>query len=102
MTQKLTAGQIRNLGFDWPRYEIIRQNWVLEDDGKVNLSKTIEEMQTSQAFYKKQLNQAFSFKMKYGADYSDFTDRHEEYAHMYHEFEKAISYLNKIMQAIEK
>ena len=101
MVSKLPVDAIRNLGFDWPKYALIEQYCVIQD-GKVDLAKTIEDMQSSRTFYRKQLNEAFAFKMQTGADYSDFTDRHDEYARMERELSQAIAYLEKIMAALEK
>ena len=81
MVRKLSEHDIRDLGFDWPKYALIEEYKVIED-GKVDLTKTIEKMQSSRAYYRKQLNQAFNFKQQTGADYSDFTDRFDDNARM--------------------
>ena len=95
---KLSVHEIQKLGFDWPRYALVEQYSEMQD-GKVNLSSTIEKLRSSRAFYRGQLNQAFAFKQQTGADYSDFTDRHDEYALMERELRQAITYLEKIVQA---
>ena len=101
MVGKLTADAIQKLGFDWPKYALIEQYCVIQD-GKVDLAKTIEGMQSSRRFYRKQLNEAFAFKMQTGADYTDFTDRHDEYARMERGLSEAIAYLEKIVAAFER
>jgi hypothetical protein len=58
-------------------------------------------LQSSRAYYKKQLNQAFNFKMQTGADYSDFTDRFDDNARMERELGEAIAYLQRIAAASE-
>jgi hypothetical protein len=100
MVRKLSARDIRDLGFDWPKYALIEEYKVIED-GKVDLAKTIERMQSSRSYYRKQLNQAFNFKQQTGADYADFTDRFDDNARMERELGQAIAYLQEIMEAIE-
>jgi hypothetical protein len=89
---------IRNLGFEWPRYTLVEQYAVMEDD-KVNLTQTIEKLDSSRAFYQGQLNAAYAFKQQHSADYSDFTDRFDDYARMRRDLGAAISYLEEIIQA---
>ena len=101
VARKLSARDIRNLGFDWPKYAIIAEYCVMED-GKVDLTKTTERLQSSRAYYKRQLNEAFAFKMQTGADYSDFTDRFDDNAKASRELGQAISYVEAIIEAAEK
>ena len=101
MAWKLSVDDIQNLGFDWPKYALIEEYCVIED-GKVDLAKTIEGMQSSRAYYKKQLAEAFAFKMQSGADYSDFTNRFDDNARMERQLGEAISYLEEIIEAAEK
>ena len=101
VVRKLSAHDIRNLGFDWPKHALIEEYCVLED-GKVDLTGTIERMQSSRAYYQKQLDEAFAFKMQTGADYSDFTDRFDDNARMNRELGQAISYLEEIIEAAEE
>jgi hypothetical protein len=96
--QRLSAYDIQNLGFDWPKVALIGKYCVTED-GKVDLIRTIERMQSSRAYYRKQLNEAFAFKMRTGADYSDFTDRFDDNARMDRELGRAIAYLEEIVEA---
>jgi len=51
--------------------------------------------------YKKQLDEAFAFKMRSGADYSDF-NRYDDNARMNRKLGEAISYLEEIIEASEK
>jgi hypothetical protein len=99
MTPKLSVNAIRSLGFDWPKYPIIEEYCVMED-GKVDLTPTIEGMQASRAVYEGQLNAAFAFKMQSGADYSDFTDRFDDYARMHRDLGVAITYLSEIVKRV--
>ena len=101
MAWKLSVDDIQNLGFDWPKYALIEEYCVIED-GKVDLAKTIGKMGSSRAYYKKQLDEAFAFKMRFGADYSDFTNRYDDNARMNHELGEAISYLEEIIEAAKK
>jgi len=98
---KLSANEIRNLGFDWPKYLLVEEYCVM-DGGKVDLAKTIEGLQASRAFYKRQLTEAYAFKTQHGADYSDFTDRFDEYARMDRDLGVVISYLERIIGAAEE
>jgi hypothetical protein len=98
MAHKLSAYDIQRLGFDWPKYALIRECCVIED-GKIDLTRTIEGLQSSQAYYQKQLRDAFNFKVQSGADYSDFTDRFDDYARIERDLGLAISYLEKIVEA---
>jgi hypothetical protein len=45
------------------------------------------------------LNEAYAFKRNTGADYSDFTDRFDEYARMERELGRAIAYLQELVEA---
>ena len=101
MVRKLFGDDIQSLGFDWPKHALIEQYCVIED-GKVDLTRTIERMQSSRAYYKKQLDEAFAFKMQTGADYSDFTDRFDDNARANRELGQAISYLEEIIEAAEE
>ena len=96
MACKLTITDIRNLGFDWPRYPFIEGYCVKEDD-KINLTQTLEKMQSSRTYYKKQLNDAFAFKRQTGADYSDFSDQFDDYARMERELGEAITFIEEII-----
>ncbi len=96
MVKNLSADEVRKLGFDWPKYALILEYCVVED-GKIDLRRTLERMQSSRAYYRKQLDEAFAFKWRHGADYSDFTDRFDDYARMSRELGAAISYLEQIL-----
>jgi hypothetical protein len=96
---KLSVDEIQNLGFEWPKYPLVEGYAVIED-GKVDLDKTVEDLDKSRTFYRGQLNAAFNFKQQTGADYSDFTDRFDEYARKERELRVAIAYLREIMAAL--
>ena len=98
MTQKLSERELQGLGFDWPKHALIEKYCVMED-GKIDLDRTLESMQSSRSFYRGQINQAFNFKQQTGADYSDFTDRFDEYSRMNRELSVAIAYLEEIIEA---
>jgi len=55
LVRKLSAYDIQNLGFDWPKYALIEEYCIMEN-GKVDLTRTIERVQSSRAFYKRQLD----------------------------------------------
>ena len=98
MTRKLSERELQGLGFDWPKHALIEKHCVMED-GKIDLDRTLESMQSSRSFYRGQINQAFNFKQQTGADYSDFTDRFDEYARMNRELSVTIAYLEEIIEA---
>ncbi len=98
MSLRLSINDIRRLGFEWPKQALIEEYAIIED-GKVDLGKTLDRMQASQAFYKGQLNAAYAFKMQSGADYSDFTDRFDDYARRHRDLGVSIAYLEEIIEA---
>jgi hypothetical protein len=97
---KLPIEGISNLGFVWPKYPLVEEYAVIEDD-QIDLAGTVEKLDRSRAFYRGQLNAAFNFKQRTGADYSDFTDRIDEYARKERALRVAIAYLREIMAALE-
>ena len=99
MTPKLSVRELRDMGFDWPKHALIEEHCVMEH-GQVDLDRTLGSMQSSRSFYQGQINQAFNFKQQTGADYSDFTDRFDEYARMKRELGVAIAYLEEIIAAV--
>ena len=98
MVRRLSADEIRKLGFDWPRLVLIEE-YCAGEDSEIDLYKLIERMQSSRARYQKQLNDAYAFKQQTGADYSDFTDRFDDYARATRELSQAIAYLEEIIEA---
>jgi hypothetical protein len=101
VVRRLSPHDIRSLGFEWPRCALIEEYCVVED-GQVDLVGTIEGMQSSRAYYRRELDEAFAFKMRTGADYSDFTDRFDDNVRMHRELGQAISYLEEIVEAAEE
>jgi hypothetical protein len=101
VVRKLSVDDIQSLGFAWPKYALLEEYCVLEE-GKVDLTRTMERLQSSRACYKRQLDEAFAFKMQTGADYSDFTDRFDDNARMHRDLGQAISYLGEIIEAAEE
>ena len=99
MTPKLSVRELQDMGFDWPKHVLIEEYCFMEH-GKVDLDRTLESMQSSRSFYRGQINQAFNFKQQTGADYSDFTDRFDEYSRRSHELGVAIAYLEEIIGAV--
>ena len=85
--------------YDWPKHALIEEYCSMEH-GKVDLDRTLQSMQSSRSFYQGQINQAFNFKQQTGADYSDFTDRFDEYARMKRELSAAIAYVEEIIKAV--
>ena len=99
MAPKLSVRELRAMGFDWPKHALIEE-YCLMEHGKVDLDGTLQSMQSSRAFYRGQINQAFNFKQQTGADYSDFTDRFDEYSRRSRELGEAIAYLEEIIEAV--
>jgi hypothetical protein len=101
MNPTLSVADIRDLGYDWPKYALVEKHCEMHD-GKVDLVRTMENMRSSRAYYQSQLNQAFNFKQQTGADYSDFTDRFDDDARMERELGVAIAYVEQIIAALER
>jgi hypothetical protein len=99
MNTTFSVNDIRKRGYEWPKYALVQQYAVIED-GRVDLSTTIERLRSSRSFYRRQLNEAYAFKRNTGADYADFTDRFDEYARMERELGRAIAYLEEIVEAL--
>jgi hypothetical protein len=95
---KLTITTIQTLGFAWPKYPVIEQ-YCEPDEDQIDLDTLLERLHASRAYYQKQLDEAYAFKSKTGADYSDFTDRFDEYARKHQDFARAVRYLEEIIQA---
>jgi hypothetical protein len=94
----LSVREIEKLGFEWPKYALVEQYSEMQG-GQVDLDAAIEKLRSSRSFFWGQLNQAFAFKQQTGADYADFTDRHDEYAMMERKLREAIAYLERIVEA---
>ena len=97
----MTPQLIRELGFDWPKYPIIEKYCVYKND-EPHLFKTLEKMWSSKAFCKKQINDAYKFKMQNNVDYSDFTTNLDDIVHKEHQLSQAINYIEKIIEAAKK
>ena len=95
----MSAQDIENLGFDWPKYAVIEEYYVIED-GEVDLVRRTKGMRSSQACYRNQLDAAFTFKTCTGADHSDFTDRFAD-PRMDRGLGQAMSCLEEIIEAAE-
>lgn len=93
-----SAEEIREMGFEWPKLPVIQEEQILRQ-GKVDLVATLETLESSHAFYRRQTSDAFNFKSRYAADYSDFTDRYDEYASKLHQYGRAITYIQGVIQA---
>jgi hypothetical protein len=100
-TLSLSEDDIRALGFEWPKHALIEEYCVTEDRG-IDLSRTIERLESSRAYYRGQLNEAFAFKQQTGADYADFTDRFDDNARMHRQLSQAVAYLEEIVAAAGK
>jgi hypothetical protein len=99
MAARLSEHDLQGLGFEWPKYAVIEATSVVED-GKIDLTRTIERLRSRRSHYQEQLNAAFAFKMQTGADCSDFTDRFDDYARMRRDLDTAIAYLEQIIEAM--
>jgi hypothetical protein len=99
MTHVLSAEQIQGLGFDWPGYALIEEYLVSEGD-RMDLAEMIRRMQSSRAFYQKQIDEAYAFKRQTGADYSDFSERFDDFVRMERQLGQCIAYLGEIMAAM--
>jgi hypothetical protein len=95
---KLKVTEIEEMGFEWPRYQALQEQAVRADQ-TIDLVETMAALESSRDFYKRQVNEAYAFKQQTGADYADFTDRHEENSRQYYELGRAIAYLREIINA---
>ena len=98
MESTLSVKKIHTLGFEWPKTATIQEYCIVEK-GKVNIDKTLDHLRQSRAFYKKQITAAYNFKTRTGADYSDFTDKFDDYVRMERLLGEAIKYLEEILAA---
>lgn len=98
MTRKLPERALRDLDLGWPKHALVEEYCVVEE-GKVDLDRTLAGLQSSRAFYQGQIKEAFRFKQQTRADYSDFTDRFEEYARMERALGVAIAYVEEVIAA---
>jgi hypothetical protein len=99
MASKPSVNDIRQRGYEWPRYALVEEYAVIEE-GRVDLFATLEALRSSRSFYRRQLNAAYAFKRNTGADYADFTDHFDEYARVERELGRAITYLEEIAEAL--
>jgi alpha-beta hydrolase superfamily lysophospholipase len=99
MTARLSVDELRARGFDWPKYALIEEHCVVQE-GQVDLDATVEKLQSSRAYYRRQLTQAFNFRQQTGADYSDISDRYDDDARMERDLGAAIAYLQEIIQSL--
>ena len=98
MKHTLSVDKICNMGFEWPKTSAIQEFCVVEN-GKVNLDKSLDKIRTNCAYYKNQITAAYKFKTQTGADYSDFTDKFDDYVQMERLLGEAVTYLEKIVAA---
>ncbi len=66
----------------------------------VDLAAILEKLLASLAHYQELLNQAFNFKVRTGADYSDFTDRFDEYVRSNRELKASVKYVEQIIEKL--
>jgi hypothetical protein len=68
----------------------------------VNIDKSLAHLRKSHSFYNSQITAAYNFKTRTGADYSDFTDKFDDYVRMKRLLGEAIKYLEQILAAYRK
>ena len=98
MENIISAKRIRGLGFDWPKTATVQEYTIVENGG-VNIDKSLANLRKSRAFYKNQITAAYNFKTRTGADYSDFTDKFDDYVRMERLLNEDIKYLEQILAA---
>ncbi|GIV96877.1 MAG: hypothetical protein KatS3mg057_1534 [Herpetosiphonaceae bacterium] len=89
MTHGIDPDDLRRYGFQWPKYAIIEQRLNSAAD-PIHLSALKQSLYTDLIYYEQQLQEAYAFKHQIGADYSDFTDRYDEYAERYRQLQQAV------------
>lgn len=97
----LSIEKIMALGFEWPHTTTI-QAYAVVENGKVNMDKTLAHLRQSFTFYNNQITAAYNFKTQTGADYSDFTDKFDDYVRMERQLREAIHYMEQIQIALSK
>jgi hypothetical protein len=100
MSNMPTEEEIRNLGFDWPKFELIRRHVVDERD-TIDLRQLLARLRSGQAFYQGQIDEAYAFKKQTCTDYSDFTDRFDDIVRMERDLGQAAAYLEEILAAAD-
>jgi hypothetical protein len=102
-----TATQIKQAGFEWPRYEAITAN-VVRSWGRIDLAQTLANLDKGRAFHQRQIDEAYAFRQMArssgasAADYDDFTDTRDDHFTKLQEHERAIEYINEIVTAFEE
>jgi hypothetical protein len=98
MGQFTSIEAIRRKGFSWPNDATVESHSIVQAEG-VDLQATLEKLISSRDFYQGQINEAFRFKSQTGADYSDFTDRFDEYSRSLRRLKRSVSYVQQIIEA---
>jgi hypothetical protein len=96
---KLSLDEIRKQGHA-STYTLLENEAMLEQ-GKLDLTATLEKLRARRAFYRRQLNAAHTFKRATGADYADLIDRMNEYAEIERDLGRTIAYLEQIAEALD-
>lgn len=97
----MRVDEIQKLGFEWPKYPIIEE-YCLVEDGLVDLNGSLKKMRWNRDYYQKQIDDAYNFKVQTGADYSDFTDKFDDYVRLKNQLRAAIAYLEEIIATSRK
>lgn len=101
MTATATIEEIRAQGFTWPRYPEIEQNAVV-DGGRVDLDATLAKLESSLAFYDREIRSMHDFARKFGARVEDITDNREAHGERRVAFLTAVQHLKAVREALLK
>ena len=95
MAQELILTDILSLRPNWPGSALALKHPIL-DANTGDLRKTIERMESSRGYYRRELAGASAFQTRHDVDYSDSMDRFDANARKVREWNLAISYLQKL------
>lgn len=96
----LSEEQIRALGFEWPRLDILREEAVVTEDGRVDLSTTLATLQAGIQSLRPKVRAAQRFKDDTSADYSEFSDVYDASAAHLFDLESGARHVQRILEAL--
>ncbi len=96
----LSEEQIRALGFEWPRLAILREEAVVTEGGRVDLSSTLTQLQAGIESLRPKVRAAQRFKDDTSADYSEFSDDYDALASRLFDLERGARHVRHILEAL--
>lgn len=93
---KLTAEQVRALGFEWPGASALDASAV-SIDGVIDLNAALARLELALEFYERELDAMYAFQRRWNAEWNDITDHREEYHRRCAELREAIAHVKAII-----